>query len=84
MWVCVDVDVGVGPPQVISQNASQPLAYIISVDGDGFLKDLGAKYDPTWMTVSRKRRVDDDWWEDTMEPFLRPEDERDKQEDKEV
>lgn len=83
-WVSVDVDVGVGNPQVISQNASQPLTYIISVDGDGFLKDLGAKYDPTWMTASRKRRVDDDWWEDTLEPFLGPEDERDKQEDKEL
>uniref|UniRef100_A0A8C6WFY3 Xeroderma pigmentosum, complementation group C n=1 Tax=Neogobius melanostomus TaxID=47308 RepID=A0A8C6WFY3_9GOBI len=83
-WACVDVDVGMGPPQAISQNASQPLTYVISVDGDGFLKDLGAKYDPTWMTASRKRRVDDDWWEDTLEPFLRPEDERDKQEDKEL
>lgn len=83
-WVCVDVDVGVGPPQLISRNASQPLTYVISVDGDGFLKDLGAKYDPTWMTASRKRRADDAWWEDTLEPFLRREDERDKREDKEL
>uniref|UniRef100_A0A3B3ZFD1 Uncharacterized protein n=1 Tax=Periophthalmus magnuspinnatus TaxID=409849 RepID=A0A3B3ZFD1_9GOBI len=83
-WVCVEVDVGVASPQVISQNASQPLTYVISVNGDGFLKDLGSKYDPTWMTLSRKRRVDDEWWEDSLEPFFGPEDERDQQEDKEL
>ncbi|XP_055022336.1 DNA repair protein complementing XP-C cells [Boleophthalmus pectinirostris] len=83
-WVCVEVDVGVAPPQVISQNATQPLTYVISVNGDGFLKDLGSKYDPTWMTSSRKRRVDDEWWEESLEPFLGPEDERGQQEDKEL
>lgn len=83
-WVCVDVDVGVGTPHVISQNATLPLTYVISVDGDGFLKDLGPKYDPTWMTSSRKRRVDDDWWQETIEPFSGPEDERSKEEDKEM
>lgn len=83
-WVCVDVDSGVVSPQECSQNATQPLTYVVSVAGDGFVKDLGAKYDPTWMTSSRRRRVDDDWWEETLEPFVGPEDERDKQEDKEL
>ncbi|XP_072305467.1 DNA repair protein complementing XP-C cells isoform X2 [Eucyclogobius newberryi] len=83
-WVCVEVDVGVAPPQVISQNASRPLTYVISVNGDGFLKDLGIKYDPTWMTSSRKRRVDDEWWEESLQTFLGPDDERDQQEDKEL
>ncbi|KAK7884619.1 hypothetical protein WMY93_027742 [Mugilogobius chulae] len=67
-----------------NKNATQPLTYVISVDGDGFLKDLGSKYDPTWMTTSRKRRVDDEWWEESLEPFLGPDDERDQQEDKEL
>lgn len=83
-WICVDVEHGVGRPQLCSQNATVPLTYVVSVDGAGHLKDLGRKYDPTWMTSSRKRRVDEDWWEDTLEPFLGPEDERDMQEDKEV
>lgn len=83
-WVCVDVDHGVGVPQLCYRNATTPVTYVVSVDGDGFVKDLGKKYDPTWMTSSRKRRVDDDWWEETLEPFLGPEDEKDTKEDKEV
>ncbi|KAM3842747.1 DNA repair protein complementing XP-C cells [Diretmus argenteus] len=83
-WVCVDVEHGVGQPQLCSQNATAPVTYVVSVDGDGRLKDLGRKYDPTWMTSSRKRRVDEEWWEQTLEPFLGPEDERDMKEDKEL
>ncbi|XP_070766553.1 DNA repair protein complementing XP-C cells [Enoplosus armatus] len=83
-WVCMDVEHGVGMPHLCSQNATAPVTYVVSLDGDGFLKDLGRKYDPTWMTSSRKRRVDEDWWEETLEPFLGPEDERDKMEDKEL
>nr|XP_019945076.1 PREDICTED: DNA repair protein complementing XP-C cells [Paralichthys olivaceus] len=83
-WVCVDVEHGVGMPHLCSQNATSPVTYVVSVDGDGFLKDLGRKYDPTWMTSSRKRRVDEDWWDETLEPFLGPEDDRDKKEDKEL
>lgn len=83
-WVCVDVEHGIGVPHLCFKNATVPLTYVVSVDGDGFLKDLGKKYDPTWMTSSRKRRVDEDWWEETLEPFRGPEDERDIKEDKEV
>lgn len=83
-WVCVDVEHGIGLPHLSSKNATAPLTYVVSVDSDGFVKDLGKKYDPTWMTSSRKRRVDEDWWGETLEPFLGPEDARDKEEDKEV
>ncbi|KAM8831141.1 DNA repair protein complementing XP-C cells [Synchiropus picturatus] len=83
-WVCVDVEQGVGSPHLCAQNATFPVTYVVSVDGDGFLKDLGRKYDPTWMTTSRKRRVDEEWWEETLEPFLRTDDERDRKEDKEL
>lgn len=83
-WICVDVDHGIGKPHLCSQNASSPVTYVVSVDGDGFVKDLGRKYDPTWMTLSRKRRVDGDWWDETLTPFMGPEDEKDKKEDKEV
>ncbi|XP_023144959.2 DNA repair protein complementing XP-C cells isoform X1 [Amphiprion ocellaris] len=83
-WVCVHVEKGVGMPHLCSQNATAPVTYVVSVDGDGFLKDLGRKYDPTWMTSSRKRRIDDEWWKETLEPFLGPEDERDIKEEKEL
>ncbi|KAM4610266.1 DNA repair protein complementing XP-C cells [Polymixia lowei] len=83
-WVCVDVEHGVEQPRLCSQNATAPVTYVVSVDGEGRLKDLGRKYDPTWMTSSRKRRVDEDWWAETLEPFLGPENDRDAQEDKEL
>ncbi|KAL7399454.1 hypothetical protein ABVT39_024489 [Epinephelus coioides] len=83
-WVCVDVEHGVGMPHLCSKNATAPVTYVVSVDGDGFVKDLGRKYDPTWLTSTRKRRVDEDWWEETLEPLLGPEDERDRREDKEL
>ncbi|XP_071389980.1 DNA repair protein complementing XP-C cells [Centroberyx affinis] len=83
-WVCVDVERGVGLPQLCSQHATVPVTYVVSVDGAGRLKDLGRKYDPAWMTASRKRRVEDEWWEQTLEPFLGAEDERDMKEDKEL
>ncbi|KAL6119970.1 xpc [Pungitius sinensis] len=83
-WVCVDTEQGVGMPHLCSQNATAPITYVVSVDGDGFVKDLGKKYDPTWLTSSRKRRVDEEWWEETLQPFLGPEDERDVKEEKEL
>ncbi|KAK2851147.1 hypothetical protein Q5P01_007423 [Channa striata] len=83
-WVCVDVEHGVGEPHLCSKNATAPVTYVVSVDGDGFVKDLGRKYDPTWMTLSRKRRVDEEWWQETLELFMGPEDERDIKEEKEL
>uniref|UniRef100_A0A674CG56 Xeroderma pigmentosum, complementation group C n=1 Tax=Salmo trutta TaxID=8032 RepID=A0A674CG56_SALTR len=83
-WVCVEVLQGVGQPELCSKQATHPMTYVVAVDGDGHLKDLGSKYDPTWMTSTRKRRVDEEWWEGTLEPFLGPESERDVQEDKEL
>ncbi|XP_063751048.1 DNA repair protein complementing XP-C cells isoform X2 [Eleginops maclovinus] len=83
-WVCVHIEHGVEMPHLCSQTATTPMTYVVAVDGHGFVKDLGRKYDPTWLTTSRKRRVDEDWWEETLGPFLGPEDERDKKEEKEL
>ncbi|XP_057686590.1 DNA repair protein complementing XP-C cells isoform X2 [Corythoichthys intestinalis] len=83
-WVCVDVVHGVGAPHLCSQNATRPITYVVGVDGDGFVKDLGRKYDSTWMTSTRKRRVEEEWWEETLQPFLKPKDEQDVKEDKEM
>ncbi|XP_061536244.1 DNA repair protein complementing XP-C cells isoform X1 [Phycodurus eques] len=83
-WVCVDVEHGVGEPLRCSQNATWPVTYVVGVDGDGFVKDLGQKYDPTWLTSTRRRRVEEEWWEETLQPFLRSQNERDIKENKEM
>lgn len=53
-WVCVDVDQGVGQPQLCSHQATQPITYVVAVDDEGYLKDLSSRYDPTWLTSSRR------------------------------
>lgn len=83
-WVCVDVDQGVGQPQLCSDQATQPITYVVGVDDEGYLKDLSSRYDPTWLTSSRRRRVDSEWWEETMELYKSPDTERGQKEDQEM
>ncbi|XP_049341877.1 DNA repair protein complementing XP-C cells [Astyanax mexicanus] len=83
-WVCVDVNQGVGKPQLCTNQASHPVTYVVGVDGEGYLKDLSTRYDPTWLTSSRRRRIDSEWWEETLGFYVSPETEREKKEDKEL
>lgn len=83
-WVCVDVDQGVGQPLLCTDQATQPVTYVVGVDDEGYLKDLSSRYDPTWLTSSRRRRIDSEWWEETMELYKSPDAERGKKEDQEV
>lgn len=83
-WVCVDVDQGIGKPQLCAGQATQPITYVVGVDSEGYLKDLSTRYDSTWLTSSRRRRIDSEWWEETLECYECPVSEREKKEDKEV
>ncbi|XP_070594442.1 DNA repair protein complementing XP-C cells [Erythrolamprus reginae] len=69
-WICVDCIHGdVGHPLECFKYASKPVCYIIGIDNNGFVKDVTQRYDPAWMTSTRKCRVDPQWWEDTLEPY---------------
>ncbi|KAI4874543.1 hypothetical protein NFI96_029019 [Prochilodus magdalenae] len=83
-WVCVDVVQGVGKPQLCTNQATHPITYVVGVDNEGYLKDLSTRYDPTWLTSSRRRRIDSEWWEETLEFYECPDSERERQEDKEL
>ncbi|XP_009667602.2 DNA repair protein complementing XP-C cells isoform X2 [Struthio camelus] len=83
-WVCVDcVHGNVGQPQLCFKYATKPLSYIVGVDNDGSIKDVTQRYDPVWMTATRKSRVDPVWWEDTLQPYKSPFMERDQKEERE-
>uniref|UniRef100_A0A8C4J7J0 p125 n=1 Tax=Dromaius novaehollandiae TaxID=8790 RepID=A0A8C4J7J0_DRONO len=83
-WVCVDCVHGtVGQPQLCFKYATKPLSYIVGVDNDGSVKDVTQRYDPVWMTATRKSRVDSEWWKDTLKPYKSPFVERDKKEERE-
>ncbi|XP_067159439.1 DNA repair protein complementing XP-C cells isoform X3 [Apteryx mantelli] len=84
-WVCVDcVHGNVGQPQLCFKYATKPLSYIVGVDNDGSVKDVTQRYDPVWMTATRKSRVDSEWWENTLQPYKTPFVERDRKEEREV
>lgn len=84
-WVCVDCVHGVvGQPLTCYQYATKPVTYIVGIDSDGWLRDVTQRYDPAWMTVTRKCRVDAAWWAETLRPYRSPLVEREQQEDQEV
>uniref|UniRef100_A0A674HET0 XPC complex subunit, DNA damage recognition and repair factor n=1 Tax=Taeniopygia guttata TaxID=59729 RepID=A0A674HET0_TAEGU len=83
-WVCVDcVHGNVGQPQLCFAHATKPLFYVVGFDNDGSVRDVTQRYDPVWMTSTRKSRVDPEWWEETLQPYESPFVERDKKEENE-
>ncbi|KAF5891921.1 DNA repair protein complementing XP-C cell, partial [Clarias magur] len=83
-WICVDVDGGVGRPDLCFNQATQPVTYVVAVDEGGYLKDVSSRYDPNWLTSSRKRRIDSEWWEETLLYYEGPDSEQKREEDKEL
>uniref|UniRef100_A0A8C5Q6F4 XPC complex subunit, DNA damage recognition and repair factor n=1 Tax=Leptobrachium leishanense TaxID=445787 RepID=A0A8C5Q6F4_9ANUR len=83
-WVTVDcVHKTVGHPQLCYKNATKPLTYVIAIDNVGCVKDVTRRYDAQWMTNTRKRRVDEDWWEETLKPYKIRSKEQEEKEDAE-
>ncbi|KFQ52474.1 DNA repair protein complementing XP-C cells, partial [Nestor notabilis] len=83
-WVSVDcVHGNVGQPQLCFTYATKPLSYVLGFDNDGSVRDVTQRYDPVWMTATRKSRVDPAWWEDTLQPYRSPYVQRDKKEENE-
>ncbi|XP_057560732.1 DNA repair protein complementing XP-C cells isoform X2 [Hippopotamus amphibius kiboko] len=83
-WVCVDCVHGVvGQPLTCYQYATKPLTYVVGIDSDGWVRDITQRYDPVWMTVTHKCRVDATWWAETLRPYRSPLVEREQREDQE-
>ncbi|KAM4654335.1 DNA repair protein complementing XP-C cells isoform 2-T2 [Amazona ochrocephala] len=83
-WVCVDcVHGNVGQPQLCFTYATKPLSYVVGFDNDGSIRDVTQRYDPVWMTATRKSRVDRAWWENTLQPYRSPYVQRDEKEENE-
>ena len=84
-WVCVDCVHGVvGQALTCHRYATKPMTYVVGIDNDGWVRDVTQRYDPAWMTVTRKCRVDANWWAETLRPYQSPLMEREKKEDMEV
>lgn len=84
-WVCVDCVHGVvGQPLTCYQYATKPVTYIVGIDGTGCVRDVTQRYDPAWLTATRKSRVDAAWWAETLRPYRSPLVDREQREDQEV
>nr|XP_025847332.1 DNA repair protein complementing XP-C cells isoform X2 [Vulpes vulpes] len=83
-WVCVDCVHGVvGQALACYKYATKPMTYVVGIDGDGSVRDVTQRYDPAWMTATRKCRVDAKWWAETLRPYQSLLVEREKKEDSE-
>ncbi|XP_033615413.1 DNA repair protein complementing XP-C cells isoform X2 [Fukomys damarensis] len=81
-WMCVDCVHGVvDQPQACYRYATKPMTYVVGIDSDGWVRDVTQRYDPAWMTATRKCRVDAEWWDETLRPYQSPFVEREKKED---
>ncbi|XP_016065360.1 PREDICTED: DNA repair protein complementing XP-C cells [Miniopterus natalensis] len=81
-WVCVDCVHGVVDQALTCYRyATKPMTYVVGIDNDGWVRDVTQRYDPAWMTATRKCRVDAKWWAETLRPYQSPLVEREKKED---
>lgn len=46
-----------------------PVLYIVAYNSEGKVKDVTRRYCPHWMTVTRKQRVDENWWAESLNPW---------------
>lgn len=81
-WTCVDCVHGVvGQALTCYKYATKPMTYVVGIDNNGCVRDVTQRYDPAWMTATRKCRVDAKWWAETLRPYQSPLVEREKKED---
>ncbi|XP_075039788.1 DNA repair protein complementing XP-C cells isoform X2 [Mixophyes fleayi] len=84
-WVCVDcVRRAVNQPPLCFKAATKPVTYVVGIDSSGQVKDVTQRYDPEWMTGTRKRRVDPEWWQETLRPYRSTGPKREDREDVEL
>ncbi|KAG7190780.1 hypothetical protein KM043_006851 [Ampulex compressa] len=66
-WICVSVmDTKVHCATEIYKKAKSPVLYIVAWNYDGFIKDVTRRYCPQWLTVTRKQRIEEKWWTETL------------------
>lgn len=70
--------------EILQRNASSSLAYVFAFQDDLSLKDVTARYCPSWTTTVRKSRVEKSWLDETLAPYLGRRTKRDIREDEEL
>ncbi|XP_015175417.1 PREDICTED: DNA repair protein complementing XP-C cells homolog [Polistes dominula] len=69
-WISVNImDEKVHCVNELYKAASKPVLYVIAWNMDGTLRDVTRRYCPHWLTVTRKQRIDENWFKDTLHPW---------------
>lgn len=68
----------------LQSRATHPVVYVIACNNNFTLKDITKRYVPHWHSDTRKKRVDEEWWNQTMRPYLPPKNAQDKEEDEDI
>ncbi|XP_023241598.1 DNA repair protein complementing XP-C cells homolog isoform X1 [Centruroides sculpturatus] len=84
-WICVDcVNNIIDKPYKLEARARQPITYVLAFDDKNYVKDVTKRYASNWMTNVRKLRIDSDWWNKTLLPFMLRNSEQDENENKQL
>uniref|UniRef100_A0A336MZD9 CSON007305 protein n=1 Tax=Culicoides sonorensis TaxID=179676 RepID=A0A336MZD9_CULSO len=82
-WITIDLFKGkVDCVDDICRTATSPITYVVAWNNDNSIKDVSPRYCEHWNTTTRKLRVEKEWWDETLRPFLGKPNERDKAENK--
>ncbi|KAM0734574.1 DNA repair protein complementing XP-C cells-like protein [Formica fusca] len=65
----------------IYKKASKPVLYVIAYNSEGLIKDVTRRYCPQWLSITRKQRIDEKWWTETLSYWLEKETDMSKKED---
>ena len=81
-WIPVDVLTGkMNNPADIESRLAKPVIYVLAVNMKGRVKDVTRRYSSHYLTQSRKLRVEEKWFDETLRPWL---DRENKKEDSEL
>lgn len=84
-WITIDVyREKVDCIKEIYQKASHPMIYVFAWNNDNSVKDVSARYIPNLNTTVRKMRVEAEYLEKTLKPFVGVKTARDRQEDNDL
>lgn len=51
---------------MFQKKATKPVLYVIAYNSERLIKDVTRRYCPQWLSVTRKQRIDEKWWTETL------------------
>ncbi|XP_056642265.1 DNA repair protein complementing XP-C cells homolog [Diorhabda sublineata] len=84
-WITVDVVRGqVHCVNELYMRATHPISYVVAWNNDNTIKDVTKRYCTNYNTVTRKLRINEKWWEESIRPFLEKSTPRSREEDNDL